>query len=95
MARPPFGRGTIVRDLPTLDLRPLDEGSEGLEVTGFVVKDWTIAGEDTSIIPSTARATAVRDTLKAALQEQLKKEAASIGGDIDKLAIHGRTGVST
>jgi hypothetical protein len=91
MTRLTTGRGTIVRDT-----NPLGESAESLEVAGRIAKDWTLASENATVIPSVERATAVRDSLKEALRKQLEQESATLGGgDIGNLAIHGRTGVST
>lgn len=85
--------GRVVRD-PAFRNEVLGrENREGeLEVVAERTDDWVTGAR--TITPSPAKAQQVQSALKEALKAQLATEAASIGGDADLLAIHGRTGVS-
>ena len=89
-SRKPFGR--VVRDPALADRVIGREVREGeLEVSAEKVGDWS-SGE--KIVPSTKQARKIQSALKDTLRAQLETEAASLG-DIDTVAIHGRTGIST
>lgn len=68
------------------------EAREGeFEISGEKRGDWT---DGELIVPSTAKAQQIHSALKAALIKQLEAEAATLG-DLDTVAIHGKTGISS
>lgn len=84
--------GRIVRDAALSAEVVGREAREGeFEVSAEKRGDWT-SGE--VLIPSTAKAQQIRGALKSALIKQLEVDAATLG-DIDLVAIHGKTGVSS
>jgi hypothetical protein len=66
------------------------------EVNAAAESTWKKRGAEAEVFDASAvLQDKVRDSLKQALQAQLSKEVETIGGrSIDKMTIHGKTGVS-
>lgn len=84
--------GRIIRDPARTAEVVGREALEGeFEVRGEKRGDWT---DGEVLIPSTAKALQIQGALKNALIKQLETEAATLG-DLDSVAVHGKTGIST
>ena len=92
MPEVPKRPGRIVRDAAMSRQVIGREAREGeFEIIGEKRGDWTTAEP---MIPSTAKAQQIHSALKDALIKQLEADARTLG-NLDEVAIHGKTGVST